>query len=228
MRKEQLNENTGTENGKFIREFLKNAPEDLQHSMAAFSCEKGKNLILADDTAGSIYILLKGCLKAIDEHGKNGLYPFTEIYAPDIVGDFELFSGKMERMVTLKAMTRCEGICMSIKDYQRWIRQDANALYIRLQLLMCMMTDQSQNDRKRFLITNEERIILFLAEECEKQSRDLVQISYTHTDLADHVGCSLRTVNRVVKKLEQDGMFHRVHGKICLNREEQERIRGMI
>lgn len=226
MKNEYLKEIAAKESRMFLEVLLKDAPADIEHSIVRFFCKKGSTLIVTDEEAGSVFFLLKGSLMAIEEHGKNGLYPFTEIHAPDIVGDFELFSGKTQRLVTLRAMTDCMGIRISIKDYHRWIRKDCNALYIRMQLLMRMMTEQSQNDRKRFLLTNEERVILLLAEECRKKKCEQVQIHYTHEELADHVGCSLRTVNRIVNHLERVGMFHRLHGKILLNRREQDAVRA--
>lgn len=59
-----------------------------------------------------MYILLKGRLEAVEEHVANIPYHFTEIRALDIVGDYEFFTEKQPRLVTLTMLE--DSLCLVI------------------------------------------------------------------------------------------------------------------
>ncbi len=85
----------------FLENFFKFAPPYIQTVLMLRSYKKDSRLVAAGDSCAHVYILLKGRLEAVEEHVANIPYHFTEIRALDIVGDYEFFTEKQPRLVTL-------------------------------------------------------------------------------------------------------------------------------
>ena len=96
----------------FLENFFKFAPPYIQTVLMLRSYKKGSRLVAAGDSCAHVYILLKGRLEAVEEHVANIPYHFTEIRALDIVGDYEFFTEKQPRLVTLATLE--DSLCLVI------------------------------------------------------------------------------------------------------------------
>ena len=132
----------------FVKQFLGNAPQTLLSAAIIQNHPKNHKLIRANDACSYVYILLKGKLQAIEERLSYEPYHFMEIAAINIVGDYELFTHDISRMITLITMEPSRFILLPAKDYIEWIRGDAAALFLRTQMLIRHTVLQSQNERK--------------------------------------------------------------------------------
>ena len=115
----------------FLENFFKFAPPYIQTVLMLRSYKKGSRLVAAGDSCAHVYILLKGRLEAVEEHVANIPYHFTEIRALDIVGDYEFFTEKQPRLVTLTTLE--DSLCLVIPaaEYMTWLRSDSHALFLR-------------------------------------------------------------------------------------------------
>ena len=113
--------------------------------------------------------------------------------------------------------------------YLSWIRNDANALFIRTQMLILQMTAQTQFERQNFFLDNRTRFLHFLHSECNRQPgrTDPLLIRSTHTEIAGKLGCSGRTVSRLIRELEEEGLITLEKGKIQISKEQDKRILRM-
>lgn len=209
------------EQSDFFHTFFATCPDSFAQKLMFFQYEKGHRLIHTSDSCSHVYILLKGRLQAIEEQVADEPYSFTDICAPDIVGDYELFTDTTSRLITL--VTTEQSLCCAIpaKDYLDWIRTDSNALFIRIRMLMYQMSFQTQAERQKFLSDAKTRLLHFLSEECTRQKDAGVRIpytiQYTRPQIASRLGCSTRTVNRTIMQLRQEGLISIVHGKIQIS-----------
>ena len=96
----------------FLENFFKFAPPYIQTVLMLRSYKKDSRLIAAGDSCTHVYILLKGRLEAVEEHVANIPYHFTEIRALDIVGDYEFFTEKQPRLVTIATLE--DSLCLVI------------------------------------------------------------------------------------------------------------------
>lgn len=144
---EKISEKLTPQEAAFVKHFFAEAPDTLLSRIIMKTYPKNCNLISSDDECSYVYILLRGCLQAIEDHFSDEPYQFTELSAIDIVGDYELFTSDSSRFITLS--TKEKALCLMIpaKDYIHWIRHDTNALFFRTQMLIKQLVMQGRNER---------------------------------------------------------------------------------
>ena len=206
----------------FLQDFFLNAPEDFLSCVIPKVYPGNHALVMADDTCSYVYILLKGRLQAVEEHVADEPDHFTEIEAPEIVGDFELFTSSSSRMITLTTLEKSQCLIIPANQYLAWIKRDANALFIRTRMVIRQLSSQAIADRQNFFFDNRTRLLHFLYNQCEHQTTPHfpLRLACTRPEIAGRLGCSVRTVNRVVENLCEEGLLHLERGKLLLHEEQ--------
>lgn len=210
----------------FIKEFFLNAPNQLGFAMNTVTFATGEPLMNTFDRCTYVYILLKGRLKAIEERICDTPYHFTEIMPIEIVGDYELFTGAKGRYVTVAAAEPSLLLAIQAGSYLSWIRQDANALFLRTRMLLQQVSAQGLSERQRFFWDNRARFLSFLTLECRKAGETSFphRVKYNREELSSLVGCSVRTSNRIIKQLIEEGLIGSYRGKIRIEKKHYDRI----
>lgn len=213
----------------FLKRFFANCPDSFGDNLMLKTYPKNHVLISANDACAHVYILLKGRLQAIEERTDGERYRFTELQALDIIGDYELFTRLPGRMITLTTLEPSLCLVIPAAAYLNWIRTDAGALFIRIQMLIREMSAQTRSDRQNLFLDNRTRLLNLLYNECGKQPGVFpCKIRLTHPELASRLGCSVRTVNRLISQLGAEGLVTLVRGKMQVSREQCARIAGEL
>lgn len=216
----------------FLQSFFKTCPDSFAKNLIWKSYPQNHTLIHAGESSHQVYFLLAGRLQAGEEQEANGTYHFTELPALQIVGDYEVFSKKRNRMVTLKTLTGSQFIIVPAKAYLDWIKNDANALFIRLQMLVEQLVEENSQERRNHFLDNRTKLLRILWETGqERPDRDQrinehepFPVKLTREEIAARVGCSVRTVNRIVARLDKENRISLVHGKIHLSGRQYRRM----
>lgn len=216
----------------FLEDFFKFSPSYIQPVLMLRSYKKGSRLVAAGDSSAHVYILLKGRLEAVEEHVSDAPYHFTEIKALDIVGDYEFFTGKLMRLVTVTTLE--DSLCLVIPaaEYMTWLRSDSHALFLRSRMIISQLVAQAQFQRQNLFSDNHTRMLYFLKEQITQAVNDNtntgsvypIRISFTRLEIAAHLGCSVRTVNRTVQELEAENRISLRKGKIYINEQQAKQL----
>ena len=216
----------------FLEDFFKFSPSYIQPVLMLRSYKKGSRLMAAGDSSAHVYILLKGRLEAVEEHVSDAPYHFTEIKALDIVGDYEFFTGKLMRLVTVTTLE--DSLCLVIPaaEYMTWLRSDSHALFLRSRMIISQLVAQAQFQRQNLFSDNHTRMLYFLKEQITQAVNDNtntgfvypIRISFTRPEIAAHLGCSVRTVNRTVQELEAENRISLRKGKIYINEQQAKQL----
>lgn len=216
----------------FLEDFFKFSPSYIQPVLMLRSYKKGSRLVSAGDSSAHVYILLKGRLEAVEEHVSDAPYHFTEIKALDIVGDYEFFTGKLMRLVTVTTLE--DSLCLVIPaaEYMTWLRNDSHALFLRSRMIISQLVAQAQFQRQNLFSDNHTRMLYFLKEQITQAVNDNtntgsvypIRISFTRPEIAAHLGCSVRTVNRTVQELEAENRISLRKGKIYINEQQAKQL----
>lgn len=200
----------------FLNCFFAQCNESFFSNVILKTYPANHTLMVTDDTCSYVYILLKGRLQAIEERVVNEPYSFTELSAIEIVGDFELFTRSASRIVTLTTLEKSLFLVIPSTDYIAWIKNDANALFIRTKMLIRQIVAQTQFDRQNFFLDNHTRLLYFLLSECNHaaDAEFPIKIKYTRPEIASKLGCSSRTINRAISALQEERLLTVKHGKI--------------
>ena len=225
----------------FLEDFFKFSPSYIQPVLMLRSYKKGSRLVAAGDSSAHVYILLKGRLEAVEEHVSDAPYHFTEIKALDIVGDYEFFTGKLMRLVTVTTLE--DSLCLVIPaaEYMTWLRKDPHALFLRSRMIISQLVVQSQFQRQNLFADNRTRMLVFLREQVTQAVNDSmhnengtgntktrsvypIRIPFTRPEIAAHLGCSVRTVNRTVQELAKENMIYLNKGKIFISEPQTKKL----
>ena len=151
-------------------------------------------------------------------------YHFTEIRALDIVGDYEFFTEKQPRLVTLTTLE--DSLCLVIPpaEYMTWLRSDPHALFLRSRMIITQLVAQAQFQRQNLFADNRTRMLVFLKEQVTQAVNDSTHTENSNgnpkpgsvypihplprPEIAAHLGCSVRTVNRTVQELVDEEIIH--------------------
>ena len=169
-------------------------------------------------------------MQAIEERVAGEAFHFTEVSAIEIVGDFELFTRLPNRIITLTTLEKTRCLMIPAAHYLSWIKQDANGLFIRTKMLISQLVAQTRFERQNFFLDNQTRLLYFLYRECGKQ-KDLsfpFSIKSTRQTMAGKLGCSVRTVNRTINALEEEGILKTEHGKVQIDRAQHGLIQEKV
>lgn len=200
-----------------FQELIKNCPKDTLEAMELCEFKKGAHVISAGEPLKKVYILLEGMTSVVDENVPMMPFSFQRLDGVDILGDYEMFTGTYKTIVTIIAMSDLLCIELSVEAYKSWMQRDVNALFIRTTNLIKVLAPQTQFHRQFLFVDNETKFILFVMSRIE--SSNLVfpfKIKDSKQELTAFIGCSERTINRILVSLEDQGLINRVKGKIII------------
>lgn len=209
--------------------------EQLQELMASYpsdtpvlpvSLQRGASLILEGDPCKQVYLLIKGHVSVIISQPRFSSYTVTEFSPFEFFGEYELLAGIPHYLAEVKASSVCRLLAFPSETYLRWVKSDPQFFFGRVRSILGTLLDQAGNERTRHFLNATGRVIQILirASDLCLPQRESVRLSLSRMEIAERTGCSIRTVNRVIRELYQKGLLTIVHGKIHLNAAQRERL----
>lgn len=210
----------------YLEQFLKNAPRWLLEEFQEVLLSKDTEFITENNSANTVYILLTGIVKATDLRVFPVVYDFIRFYPVEIFGAMEFLLGEETYKTTLITVTNCRFLKLSKDQFAKWVLNDINALKMFTASMTKYLLEQCRKERLFMFLQGEERVLLFLHDFYEKNhSDDNVIIDMTRNDLAKGTALSVRTVNRTVKELIQEGFLVKKGQKLILTFERYKEIK---
>lgn len=151
-----------------------------------------------------IWICISGVVKVMEEFRSGEIYIFTKFSAPEIFGEMEALAEIPKFRASLVAETDCVFIVGSVEAYKKWVKSDAKTLYERTRHLLKGVMDEGRSNRAYLLLDGMERIKLYFIDHyvpCENDEPCILK--NTRQQISDETGYSVKTVNRVIKKLSE-------------------------
>lgn len=223
--KEQLMEFVSVcdeERRKYLTEFFEYIPDMVVEKFQYIEVKKGQGIIIEGQPCENVYIVLEGDIKGIDYSQKGSAYSFMDFSRMYILGDFEGFSLTPEYIATLYAAQDCRLLKVSAASYHTWVKQDHNALFLRLNNVLGILTNERRMDRNFLHLGCKGRVMNYLARYYEKNetSASQVRVALTQVELAEKVGANVRSVQRAVASLEAEGLVSIVNRKMMVSYEQ--------
>lgn len=216
----------GREQCRYLKRLFKNCPDYVVEHMRYLKIPRDYTLIQAGTACESVYILLRGQLSGLDFQMLGNVYIFTGFAETEVVGDYEVFGDFREYRISVRSITECELLAIPAPVYLRWMKGDIEALFMRTQRLMHTLTEQTSEERKYHFLSCKERLILYLVEAYEQTpDQEFCKIKKTQSELAGRVGFTVRTVQRTMQSLEQEGLITIDRGKICIDQVQYEKLK---
>ena len=215
----ELQNNLPKEQSEALNKLLSNAPRWVLESTQIVKKEKNTIFIEENTPADTVYILVDGTVRAIDYRIRGVVYDYMWFHAIKVFGSMEIFFEIPLYMTTLKTVTDCTMLVMSRASFDRWIWDDKNALRMEIARIGDYLLEENRNERVILFLQGADRIIYLLTKSYEAENpKDEYIVNISRQELAERSGFSIKTVNRSVQKLQQDGFIGRRGRRIVISR----------
>ena len=217
------------EQAEYIRNYLLNAPYWVIETMQLVKKDKNVVFIEENTPADNVYVLLEGSIRAVDYRVKGFAFDFMRLDGVNIVGSMDCFFRIKNYQTTLVTTTPCYFLIISRKNYEKWIWDDKNALQMDIASMGAYLMEQTKVNRLFLFLQGTDRFLYMFAKNYEKSlCKGDYCLDMSRQELAERSGFSIKTVNRSVKKMEEDGFISRKGHKIIISREQYEMMRDYL
>ena len=210
----------------FLKLFEKIPHQTVEHIVNA-KVKKGDYILKAGEPCDAVYFLLKGKVTGEAYSSQGRAFSFMDFSQMCVLGDFEMFYDCADYVVSIRAEQTCSMLKLSRDQYMNWIKQDANALYLRINNTLSVLTFERGVDRDYLQKNSKERLCLLLARFYETGTKDAngcFTVQHTQSELADKIGVNLRSVQRSIAALESEQLVLLKKGKMVISREQYEKL----
>ena len=214
---------------KYLNQYLNNAPRWVLETIQVVHKDKNTVFIEENGAADYVYILAEGVVRAIDYRIQGVAYDYIWFHAIKVFGAMEIFFNISQYRTTLMTVTPCTMLVISKSNYERWIWEDKNALRMEMESIGSYLLDQNRKDRVFLFLQGMDRILYIFVKNYEEGiTKERCILNISRQELGERSGLSIKTVNRSIKKMEEDGLISRNGRKIVITEGQYHRMKSYL
>ena len=200
-----------------IEQFFQNAPDWLLESFRVVELDKNVVFIRENQPVDTVHIIARGMFKITDYRVYGIAYDFMQFDGINAMGGMELIMDMDTYQATLQTITPCTSIRIPADVYARWLRTDIRAL------------KQDVTSRTYMFVPGTDRLAVLFEHRYKKYAKN-GKLTFTNTrqELAEYSGLSVKTVNRAVKKFEEQGLISRSGKTFYIDEGQYERLHALV
>lgn len=216
--------------GPALQRLLSGMPADIKSKCVVKRFPAGSTVMKKEDVLEYVYLILKGELKVVNEFENGNIYAFASILPLSFVGELEVLSEELEYAVTIEAITECITIQIRSGDFEKWIQCDPAALLTVARGLAKKMYPTSYENGNVLFQPGIRKVQSYIAKYCNQRLKNegALLVEKNRQQIADEVGISVKSVNRSVKKLKEEGFITVRKGKIYVSKNQYSRLLDAI
>ncbi|BBF45034.1 predicted N-ribosylNicotinamide CRP-like regulator [Lachnospiraceae bacterium KM106-2] len=223
-----IKEAKGEEKG-YLEGYLTNAPVWLLESFHIVNMEAGTVFIRENADVDFVYILIEGKVKAIDYRVFGITYDYMWWDAVKSFGAMEVILDVDKYKTTLQTVTHCKMLVISRKKFDNWMKSDINALKIESKMMVSYLLEQARRERIFLFMQGTDRVAYLLTQLYEERGNEKkCSLKWTRQELSDCTGLCVKTINRSIAKLSEDGYLSRDGNKIIITEEQYSEMKRFI
>ncbi len=218
-----------SESRDYLNNYLANAPKWLLEAFKIVKLKKGTTFIHENETVDTIYILVEGIVKATDYRVQEITYDYTRFYPVEVFGAMEFLMGFDKYRTTLMTETECRFLCVSKDQFSRWMLSDIHAVLEQVKAMGIYLLEQVRKERLFLFLQGSDRLFLLFLQIYRKSSRrGICRIQLTRKDLSNSTGLCVKTVNRCIGHMEEEGYISREGRTILIDEGQYQRIKSVV
>lgn len=205
---------------------LEAIPERVRMRLAPVTFEPGETIIEKGAPVTCGYIFTEGVFDVQSVNTRGIAYTYVTNYEARFVGLMEIFSDHHRYCCTLKVDERCRGYRITRED-----------LFILLsdcdpfkEYLICYWANQfyesSINESRYPTNSMNIKLIDYLLRLCDalKPSGDVIRIKIKREELAAFMGCSRRTVYRLLSQFKNEGLIGKEGNTLTITADQRKKL----
>lgn len=204
---------------------LDHMPDEIRRQTTHKVYLPGEAIVRKGEEAKHVYLLTKGETRVSNEFASGQKYTFGALEVPDLIGDLEVLARQDLHAASNEAVSTCEVIAMRAETFLQWMRIDNDFAVAVAQLLAAKMYPTSNEAGRVKFLPSLNRLHGYLLKRLGDIETDLFILHTSRQQIADDIGTSVKTVNRGVVKLKEAGLISLLHGKITMDKEQQQQLK---
>ncbi len=210
---------------EYFLQFFQEAPSELLDECNIVEIKKGVRFVTADDKLDKIRMLLVGSVKGLEEYVSGDTYAFKRFTPPEIFGEMEVLANLSVYRASLRAETDCIVVTFPPKLYKKYLQEHPEIFSSRVESILRFILSQEKDNRIYLMLNAMDRIKLYFIQEYNlHEMNNVAIIKKTRQEIADEIGYSEKTVNRVIKKLSEDNSINIVGKKLIVSETQYQRF----
>lgn len=196
---------------------ISDMPEPVKNRCAIVRLQAGNILFYKGDLVEGIFILCKGNIKIMNIFSKGNVFIVSENDKSTFIGEQAILAGQRKASVTIEAVTDCTMIRIPIDAFLKWVDEDHALTKFLLRDLAIRLYPLSMEHGNRSYLSCNYLLEKYLVKVYEKSPEEEVRVMETRQTIADKLGISLRSVERGISTLKENGLLTNRKRKIFIN-----------
>jgi len=206
-----------------LEKYIRHMPEWLKHRYTVRVYPPGHIIHQKDFKLEYFGLIVKGEHRVINEFQNGNVFMIEKNEPIDFVGEVTILAGMEKTSVTIETLTETTVIYFLRKDFEKWIDEDIHFLRLVAQKVAFKLYRSSYNRGARLFYPPQFILLDYIlkyaaAEQIEKEGR--IVIKKTRQELYEECGITVKTLNRTIKKLEEEGIVTLDKGKMAMTLEQ--------
>lgn len=212
-----------------FKEYFQTAPLWVLESFQIEELDKNVVFVRENMPADNIYFIGKGVVEAVDYRIHGVAYEFMRFDSVYAMGGMEYILDLDLYRTTLRTVTKCTLVRMSRSNFEKWMRSDIHALKTESRKVAQYLLEEGRKGRTMLFLQGSDRLAMLLVERFSRYAKNgVLQIKGGQQGLSNSTGLCLKTINRAVKKLADEGLLTKEGNKIFVDQKQYEKLQEMI
>lgn len=209
-----------------LKEYTKNMPEDIRSRCTVRTHAAGSIIHQKNMELGYFGIVAKGENRVINEFENGNVYMIESNKAIDFIGEVTILAGMSHTSVTIEAVTDNVVAYISRKDAERWLASDMNILHLTASHTAFKLYRSSYNNGAKLFYPPSYLLLDYMVKYGRQSGMEssrppkTITVLRTRQMLQEEIGVNVKTLNRTIRRLKDEGFFSLCKGKITFTREQ--------
>ena len=214
-----------------VATYFEHMPEELKTRYTIKKYPPGTIIHQKDYPLDYFGIVCSGDHRVINEFENGNVFMIEKNEAIDFVGEVAILAEKERTSVSIETLTECVVFMISREDFEAWIAKDIHLLRLVAHKIAYKLYRSSYNRGARlfypptFLLLD---YILKYATAHRIEENGEIILRKTREGIREELGMTVKTINRTITKLKEDGMIDTRKGKVVMSLEQYEKAREQI
>lgn len=121
--------------------------------------------------------------------------------------------------------SQCVFLNIPVDHYKEFLKSNSEYLYKRTNIILKRVLDEQKHMRMFLMIKSTDRIKIYLIQHYRLYAKDKIcTLRITRQQMAEETGYAVKTVNRVIKKLEDEGLVKIEGQRIIITDDQYKKI----
>jgi CRP/FNR family cyclic AMP-dependent transcriptional regulator len=203
-----------------LGDYVKNIPEEMKTRFTLKAFPPHSIIHQKGDEINAFGIVCSGRHRVINEFENGNIFMIEKNAAISFIGEVTLLAGHRTSSVTIETLTECQIIFFSSEDFFQWIGGDIGLLRRLTQSISHKLYSASYSSGERQYHSARYLVMKYLVKyglEHRTSVSEPFLVAQTREEIGEELGMTVKTLNRAVAALKQEGALRLRKGKMLVS-----------